>query len=133
MIEDNEDDIVLTLRAFRKQNIANEIVVAKDGAEALDLVMGVDGSPPLRPALILLDIKLPKVSGLEVLRQIKENEQTKALTVVMLTTSNQEEDIAECYTRGANSYIQKPVDFERFTEAIGLLTVYWLVLNEPNP
>ncbi|MBL6446181.1 response regulator [Fulvivirga sp. 29W222] len=133
LVEDNEDDITLTLRALKKKNIANDVIIARDGVEALDLLFGRNGKGVFRPALILLDLKLPKRDGLEVLKEIRKYESTKGLSVVVLTTSNQEEDIIKSYSLGANSYIRKPVDFVQFTEAIGQLGLYWLVLNEPNP
>jgi two-component system response regulator len=137
LIEDNVSDIELTKRAFEKGRITNKIVIAKDGQEALDYLFGKgsqdrDDLPPL-PTLILLDLKLPKVDGLAILRRIREHERTKRLTVVILTSSNEEQDIIQCYDRKANSYIRKPVDFNQFTEAIRQLGLYWLVLNEPPP
>ncbi|GAA0891876.1 response regulator [Fulvivirga kasyanovii] len=133
LVEDNEDDITLTLRALKKKNIANEVTLARDGVEALDILFGRNGKERIKPALILLDLKLPKLDGLEVLKEIRQHESTKGLSVVVLTTSNQEEDIIKSYSLGANSYIRKPVDFVQFTEAVGQLGLYWLVLNEPNP
>lgn len=133
LVEDNEDDITLTLRALKKKNIANEVVIARDGVEALDLLQGRNGKAAVKPALILLDLKLPKLDGLEVLKEIRQDELTRGFSVVVLTTSNQEEDIVKSYSLGANSYIRKPVDFIQFTEAVGQLGLYWLVLNEPNP
>lgn len=133
MVEDNEDDITLTMRALKKKNIANEVVLARDGVEALDILLGREGKKAIKPSLILLDLKLPKLDGLEVLKAVRQNEGTKGLSVVILTTSNQEEDIIRSYSLGANSYIRKPVDFVQFTEAVGQLGLYWLVLNEPNP
>lgn len=133
LVEDNEDDVVLTLRALKQKNILNEVVIAKDGVEALDIIFGRNGRKVLRPALILLDLKLPKVSGLEVLTEIHKNEQTKMYPVVVLTTSNEEDDIVKSYTLGAKSFIRKPVDFGQFAEAVGQLGLYWLVLNEQNP
>lgn len=133
LVEDNEDDVLLTLRALKQKNILNEVVIAKDGVEALDIIFGRNGQKALRPALILLDLKLPKVSGLEVLTEIHKNEQTKMYPVVVLTTSNEEDDIVKSYTLGAKSFIRKPVDFGQFAEAVGQLGLYWLVLNEQNP
>ncbi|ELR72452.1 Response regulator [Fulvivirga imtechensis AK7] len=133
LVEDSEDDITLTLRALKKKNIANEVVIVRDGVEALDKLFGRNGENLVKPALILLDLKLPKLDGLEVLKEIRKNEKTKGYSVVVLTTSNQEEDIVKSYSLGANSYIRKPVDFAQFTEAVGQLGLYWLVLNEPNP
>ena len=127
LVEDSPDDVALTLRAFRKQNIGNEVVVAKDGEEALDYL---HGKRKFNPALVLLDLKLPKVSGLEVLKKIRENEETKLCPVVVLTSSKEEKDLIESYKLGANSYIRKPVDFGQFSEAVRTLGLYWLVLNE---
>ena len=137
LVEDNPSDIELTKRALTKANIANEVVVAEDGQEALDYLFGTgkyagqDALPSL--ALILLDLKLPKVEGLEVLKRIRANARTKRLPVVILTSSDEEQDIIKGYDLGANSYIQKPVDFLQFAEAIKILGRYWLVLNEPPP
>lgn len=134
LIEDNPDDEALTLRAFSKNRISNRVVVARDGVEALDILYGPD-SPLTKngstPSLILLDLKLPRIDGLEVLRRIRDDERTKLLPVVILTTSKEQQDILEGYRLGANSYIRKPVDFEKFIQAVGQLGLYWLVLNEP--
>ena len=137
LIEDNPSDVELTKRALEKSHIANELTVAEDGQEALDYLFG---SNPLTgqkmnelPTLILLDLKLPKVDGLEVLRRIRAEERTSRLAVVILTTSNEEQDIAQSYDLGANSYIRKPVDFNQFVDAVQRLGLYWLVLNEPAP
>jgi two-component system, response regulator len=130
LVEDNPSDIALTQRALAKSRIANEIVVAEDGQEALDyLAQNVNELP----ALVLLDLKLPRVDGLEVLRQIRANARTSRLPVVILTTSQEEQDIAQGYDLGANSYIRKPVDFGQFTQSIEELGLYWLVINEPPP
>jgi two-component system, response regulator len=132
LVEDNPDDVLFTIRAFAKNHIRNEIVVASDGEQALRLLLPDDGQP-LRPALILLDIKLPKVDGLEVLRAIRDDERTSSLPVVVLTTSSEERDIVESYRLGANSFVRKPVVFEEFVEAANVLGVYWLLVNQPAP
>jgi two-component system response regulator len=132
LVEDNPDDVLLTLRAFTKNHVHNEIVVATDGEEALQKLFPADG-PPLRPALILLDIKLPKVDGLEVLRRVREHDSTAALPVVVLTTSNEERDIVDSYRLGANSFVRKPVVFSDFLSAANMLGMYWLLVNEPAP
>ncbi|MBI9081699.1 MAG: response regulator [Pseudodesulfovibrio sp.] len=137
LVEDNPSDIALTQRAFGKSRIANELVVAEDGQEALDYLFargkytGRDESH--LPVLVLLDLKLPQVNGLEVLRQMRLDPRTSRLPVVVLTTSKEEQDVAQSYDLGANSYIRKPVDFTKFAEAIEHLGLYWLVLNEPTP
>lgn len=133
LVEDNPDDEALTLRALKKNNILNEVVVARDGTEALDY-MFCQGShagrePSDVPELVLLDLKLPKVDGLEVLKRMRADARTKRLPVVILTSSNEQRDIIAGYDLGANSYIRKPVDFSQFTEAVRQLGVYWLVLN----
>jgi two-component system, response regulator len=133
LVEDNQDDEELTLRAFRKANIANQIVVARDGAEALDHLFGRNGKSRVNPQIILLDLNLPKVNGLEVLEQVRANELTKLLPVVVLTSSVEEQDIVRSYGLGANSYIRKPVDFTQFVSAVSQLGLYWLVLNQPTP
>jgi two-component system, response regulator len=135
LIEDNPDDVELTLRAFKKHNLANHITVARDGEEALDIIFqhGKESAEGLRPDLILLDLKLPKVDGMEVLRQIKENLETKVIPVIVLTSSKEESDLAESYRLGVNSYIRKPVNFEKFTEVVMQLGLYWLLINEPPP
>jgi two-component system response regulator len=137
LIEDNPSDIALTQRAFEKSRIANTLVIAEDGQEALDYLFA-EGSHSGRetadlPALVLLDLKLPKVSGLDVLRRIRTDPRTSRLPVVILTTSRQEQDVTEGYERGVNSYISKPVDFKQFMAAMDQLGFYWLVLNEPPP
>jgi CheY-like chemotaxis protein len=137
LVEDNPSDIDLTKRALANANIANELIVAEDGQEALDYLFGTghyagrDAAPLL--AVVLLDLKLPKVDGLNVLRRIRADERTKRLPVVILTSSQEEQDIAAGYDLGANSYIRKPVDFSQFAEAIKSMGLYWLVLNEPPP
>ncbi|WP_455201050.1 response regulator [Kaarinaea lacus] len=134
LVEDNPDDVTLTLRALKKNNLLNEVVVARDGVEALDFLF-CEGSynnrvPEHLPELILLDLKLPKVDGLEVLKRIRANDRTKLLPVVILTSSNEQSDIISGYELGVNSYIRKPVDFEQFIEAVRQLGLYWLVLNQ---
>jgi len=135
LVEDNPDDVALTLRALKKNNIANEVVVAKDGAEALDrlLPQGARAGRAELPAIVLLDLKLPKVDGLEVLRRVRADPRTRLLPVVILTSSREEQDIIRGYDLGANSYVRKPVDFTEFVEAVKNLGLYWLVLNEPPP
>jgi two-component system response regulator len=134
LVEDNPDDVTLTLRALKKNNLLNEVVVARDGVEALDYLFS-EGShsgriPEHLPELILLDLKLPKVDGLEVLKRIRTSDLTKLLPVVILTSSNEQSDIISGYELGVNSYIRKPVDFEQFIEAVRQLGLYWLVLNQ---
>jgi len=137
LVEDNPSDIELTRRALQKNHIANEMVVAEDGQEALDYLFGGEpsgsGHENELPALILLDLKLPRVDGLQVLRRIRADERTRHLPVVILTTSGEEQDIAQSYDLGANSYVRKPVDFEQFVEVTRYLGLYWLVMNEPAP
>ena len=137
LVEDNADDEALTLRALHKSKIANKIIVVRDGAEALDylFVTGKFAGPePVElPQVILLDLKLPKVDGLEVLRRIRADARTRLLPVVILTSSKEEQDMANAYSSGANSYVRKPVDFNQFVDAIGQLGLYWLVLNEVPP
>ncbi|MGX6600888.1 response regulator [Micromonosporaceae bacterium Da 78-11] len=130
LVEDNPDDVLLTVRAFTKNHIKNALVVATDGEQALRLL---HGDEPLRPALVLLDIKLPKIDGLEVLRRIRDDDRTRSLPVVVLTTSNEERDIVDSYRLGANSFVRKPVVFEEFVKAVNVLGVYWLLVNEPAP
>jgi two-component system response regulator len=134
LVEDNPDDEALTLRALRKNNVANEVAVARDGAEALDYLFCrgryADRDIKTQPSITLLDLKLPKVDGLEVLRQIRANPATQLLPVVILTSSKEEQDIVNGYRLGANSYIRKPVDFDQFVDAVRNLGLYWLVLNE---
>ena len=134
LVEDNPDDEALTLRALHKHNIANKIIVARDGQEALDYLFGkgdfADRDSAQLPQVILLDLKLPKVDGLEVLQQLRSNPQTRAVPVVILTSSNEEKDLIRSYELGANSYVRKPVDFEQFIEAARQLGLYWMVLNE---
>lgn len=129
LVEDNPDDERLTLRALNRGKISNEILVARNGEEALDLIFAQN---PL-PCVVLLDLKLPKIDGLEVLRHLRENEKTRLLPVVMLTSSSEERDIIESFSLGANSYVRKPVDIDQFTEAVRQLGLYWALLNEPLP
>ena len=137
VVEDNPDDEALTLRALKKNNIGNQVFVVRDGAEALDFLFCTgtyaDRDPRQMPEMILLDLKLPKVDGLEVLRRLRADERTCLLAVVILTSSNEEQDLLEGYKNGANSYIRKPVDFNQFVEAVRQLSLYWLVLNEAPP
>jgi two-component system response regulator len=137
LVEDNPDDEALTLRALKKNNISNQVILARDGAEALDYLFGTGThsgrDPTLLPQVVLLDLKLPKVDGLEVLRRLRANERTKLLPVVILTSSNEEQDLFKGYSSGANSYVRKPVDFNQFVEAVRQLGLYWLILNEPPP
>jgi len=137
LVEDSESDEKLTLRALRKAHIVNEIVVARDGAAALDFIFasGVYASRDVAelPHVVLLDLNLPKIGGLDVLRAIRADERTRNLPVVILTSSREDRDIVEGYGLGANSYIVKPVDYEQFTEAVRLLGLYWVLLNQPRP
>ena len=135
LVEDNPSDIELTLRAFKKNNITNNVHVVRDGAEALDFIFArgeyADRTMNHQPKVILLDLKLPKVDGLEVLRRIKADERTKLIPVVVLTSSREEQDLTESYKLGVNSYITKPVDFENFAKAVSALGYYWALLNQP--
>jgi two-component system response regulator len=131
LVEDSADDEVLTLRALEQHRIGNHIHVARDGAEALEFLLGDDPEPI--PELVLLDLKLPKVDGLEVLRRIRDDERTALLPVVILTASREETDLIDGYSSGANSYVRKPVDFDEFSEAVRQLGLYWLLINEPPP
>lgn len=137
LVEDNPDDEALTLRALKKNNILNEVIVARDGAEALDYLFGTGAyagrDTTVMPAVILLDLKLPKIDGLEVLRRLRADKRTRLLPVVILTSSKEEQDLINGYSLGANSYVRKPVDFVKFIEAVRQLGLYWLVLNEPPP
>jgi two-component system response regulator len=129
LVEDNPDDERLTFRALRRGNLANEILIARNGEEALNLLFALE----LLPCVVLLDLKLPKIDGLEVLRRIRANERTRLQPVVILTSSSEDRDIIESYSLGANSYVQKPVEFEQFTEAVHQLGLYWALINEPPP
>jgi CheY-like chemotaxis protein len=135
LVEDNPDDVDLTLRALKKNHIVNEVVVARDGLEALEYLFGAGKYAGRdlnqQPAVVLLDLKLPKIDGLEVLRRLRTQERTKLLPVVILTTSREQQDLTNGYSLGANSYIVKPVDFEKFVNAVGQLGLYWILLNEP--
>jgi two-component system, response regulator len=137
LVEDNEDDVFLTKRALAKSNIMNKLVVARDGVEAIDYLFGdqtkTSSESNACPVLILLDLKLPRVDGLQVLKQIRENEKTRVCPVVILTSSKEEVDIIKGYKLGANSFIRKPVSFDQFVEAVRQLGLYWLVLNEQPP
>ncbi|MGP7998442.1 MAG: response regulator [Streptosporangiaceae bacterium] len=133
LVEDNPDDEALTIRAFRKNNIGNRIVVAHDGAEAIDHLLVIDSGDAPPPRLILLDLKLPKVDGVEVLRRIRTTERTRLIPVVVLSTSIEEKDVRACYDGGANAYLRKPVNFAAFIEAIDLIGRFWLLLAEPPP
>jgi two-component system, response regulator len=136
LVEDNASDEALTLRALKKNNIGNDVVVARDGAEALDYLLARRSDPPdvrALPQLILLDLNLPKIDGLEVLRRIRADERTKLLPVVILTSSGEERDIVRGYGFGANGYVRKPVDFVQFAEAVRQLGLYWLIINQPPP
>jgi two-component system response regulator len=137
LVEDNKDDEMLTLRALKKNNILNEVIVAHDGAEALEYLFGT-GSHAGRdltdlPQIILLDLNLPRIGGLEVLRRIRADDRTKLLAVVVLTSSKEDEDIISSYAEGANSYVRKPVEFAAFNEAVKALGLFWLLLHEPAP
>jgi two-component system, response regulator len=134
LVEDNPDDIELTLRAFRKNNIMNEIIIKRDGAEALDFFFGKDGVAVNNysdlPILTMLDLKLPKIDGLDVLKKIRSDKRTKLIPVVILTSSNEQSDLLSGYELGCNSYIRKPVDFNQFTDTVKQLGFYWLLINE---
>jgi two-component system response regulator len=134
IVEDNPNDLELAMHAFARHNFANKIEVARDGQEALDYLMGTaDRAAGERPKVILLDLKLPKVDGLEVLREIRADESLKSLPVVILTSSREERDIVESYELGVNSFIVKPIEFDKFVEAVHTLGWYWLLINEPPP
>jgi len=137
LVEDNPDDEALTLRALRRANVGNDIVVARDGVEALDYLFGtgphVGRDTRQLPQVMLLDLKLPRIDGLEVLRRVRADERTCILPVVILTSSNEERDRIDGYTLGANSYVRKPVDFNEFVDAVRQLGLYWLLLNQPPP
>jgi CheY-like chemotaxis protein len=137
LVEDNPDDEALAIRAFNRHHIGNEVVVAHDGVEALDYLFGTGTyagrNMTIKPTVVLLDLKLPRLDGIEVLRRIRADDRTKLLPVVVLTTSSEEQDMLDSYSLGCNSYIRKPVDFVQFSEAIRQLGMYWLLMNEPPP
>ena len=137
LVEDNPDDEALAIRALKRNHIINEVVVAHDGVEALDYLFGTGTyagrDTSIQPAVILLDLKLPRIDGIEVLRRLREDERTRILPVVILTTSNEERDMLNSYSLGCNSYVRKPVDFLQFSEAIRQLGMYWLLMNESPP
>ena len=129
LIEDNPDDEALTLRALKQHRVMNRVVVARDGAEGLDYLLGTEA----KPQVVLLDLKLPKIDGLEVLRRVRSDSRTKLVPIVILTSSEEDHDITQSYRSGANSYVRKPVDFIQFSEAIRELGLYWLLLNQAPP
>lgn len=137
LVEDNPDDEELTLLAFEQSQIANEVVVVRDGVEALDYLFGTglyaERDMSIMPALILLDLQLPRINGLEVLQRMRADNRTKLLPVAIMTTSNEEQDLINSYSLGCNSYIRKPIDYDQFVTAVQQLGVYWLLLNEPPP
>ncbi len=137
LVEDNPDDEALAIRALKRNHISNEIVVAHDGVEALDYLFGIGiyagRDIRIKPTVILLDLKLPRVDGIQVLRCLREDDRTKLVPVVVLTTSSEEQDMLDSYSLGCNSYIRKPVDFIQFSDAIRQLGMYWLLMNEPPP
>jgi two-component system, response regulator len=133
LIEDNPDDQALTLRALKKNKILNDVTMASDGAEALELLFPAGGGDGLRPGLILLDLNLPKIDGLEVLRRLRADPRTEIVPVVVLTSSKEQEDILDSYHSGANGYVRKPVNFADFSDAVSTLGMFWLLLNEPAP
>ncbi len=136
LVEDSPDDEVLILRALKKANVTNKIDIVRDGAEALDYVFGAgayDGRDVAHPTVTLLDLKLPKIDGLEVLKRLRGDPRTKANPVVILTSSDEHEDLIRCYNLGVNSYVRKPIEFGQFSETVAKLGLYWLLLNEPPP
>ncbi len=137
LVEDNPKDEALTLRALKKHNITNEVVVVHDGAEALDYLFGSGAyagrDPADLPAVVLLDLKLPTIDGIEVLRRVRANDKTRLLPIVILTSSQEQKDLLEGYSSGANSYVRKPVEFTEFAEAVRNLGLYWLILNQSPP
>ncbi len=137
LVEDNPDDVELTMRAFKKSMVPNRVVVARDGVEALDFLFRVGAhkgrNPNRNPSLVLLDLKLPKVDGLEVLKRMRKDDRTKTIPVVILTSSREETDVVTGYSSGANSYVRKPISFEEFVKTVTQLAQYWLSVNEPAP
>jgi two-component system response regulator len=136
LVEDNPDDEALTIRALKKNRIMNEVVVAHDGVEAIEILFGAQGKPPRPgglPQVVLLDLNMPRMSGLEVLERLRKDPLTRLLPVVMLTSSKEEEDIVRSYSLGANAYVRKPVEFDQFVEAVRTLGMFWLLLNETAP
>ena len=137
LVEDNPDDVELTLRAFRKSNVANEVIIVRDGVEALDYLFATGQyagrDPDALPQVVLLDLQLPRVGGLEVLQRVRSHPKTKLLPVVILTSSTEERDLVGGYSLGANSYVRKPVDFEQFADSVKQLGLYWLLLNQRAP
>jgi CheY-like chemotaxis protein len=137
LVEDNPDDEALAIRALKRHHVGNDIVVARDGVEALEYLFGTGAyqgrDVSLKPSVVLLDLKLPRIDGLEVLRRLRGDDRTKLLPVVVLTTSSEEQDLLDSYSLGCNSYIRKPVDFIQFSEAIRQLGMYWLLMNQPPP
>jgi two-component system response regulator len=133
LMEDNPDDVLLTVRAFAKSGVEDEIVVLRDGDEAVSALLPADGEPRVTPALVLLDVNLPKINGLEVLRRMRADERTRTVPVIMLSTSRERRDILDSYRLGANSFVRKPLSFTRFEAAVRTLVAYWLGINEPCP
>ncbi len=133
LVEDNPDDEALTMRAFEKNNLRNKVVVARDGAEALDHLLAIDSGDGPAPLLVLLDLKLPKVDGLEVLRRIRAGQRTRLIPVIILTTSVEEEDVLAGYRSGANAYVRKPISFSDFAKAMHAIGMFWLLLAQPPP
>ena len=133
LVEDNDDDVALLKRALKKHGMYNEIMIARNGVQALETLFERENKGEPMPSLVILDLKLPKLNGLEVLKAIRANSFTRGLPIIILTTSTEQEDIIESYNLGANSYIRKPVEFDRFLEAVGQLGLYWMTMNEPNP
>lgn len=133
LVEDNDDDVALLQRALKKHGMYNEVVRAKNGVQALEMLFGTGDTVVKIPSLVILDLKLPKLNGLDVLKAIRANGFTRGLPIIILTTSTEQEDIIESYNLGANSYIRKPVEFDKFLEAVGQLGLYWMTLNETNP